>query len=164
MQIVVPAFYADDTHVLLLDLVVDGPGPVADVTAKYKDLLRLANGEASVRVALGRGRSERGPREREVLRNLLAHQLSVALRRAAREVRSDRAAAAATIRDARGRILAARRELGALASDRDLASQVDACRAFEAALTAGAPAPLLADTLRYASRRLLFGDPLEVVP
>lgn len=164
VQIVVPAFYADDTHVLLFDLVVDGPGPIADVTAKYKDLLRLSNGEATERVALGRGRAERGPREREVLRNLLAHQLSVALRRAAREVHTDRAAAAATIREARGRILAARRELGALASDRDLTTQLESCRAFEVALSAGAPAPLLADSLRYASRRLLFGDPLEVDP
>jgi len=164
VQIVVPAFYADDTHVLLFDLVVDGPGPVADVTAKYKDLLRLTNGEATERVALGRGSDERGPREREVLRNLLAHQLSVALRRAAREVRTDRAAATATLREARARILAARRELGALASDRDLAAQLESCRAFEAALSAGAPAPLLADSLRYASRRLLFGDPLEVDP
>ncbi len=164
VQIVVPAFYADDTHVLLFDLVVDGPGPVADVTAKYKDLLRLTNGESTERVALGRGPAERGPREREVLRNLLAHQLSVALRRAAREVPTDRAAAAATIREARARILAARRELGALASDRDLEAQLDSCRAFEAALSADTPAPLLADSLRYASRRLLFGDPLEVDP
>ncbi len=164
VQIVVPAFYADDTHVLLFDLVVDGPGPVADVTAKYKDLLRLANGEATERVVVGRGRAERGPRAREVLRNLLAHQLSVAMRRAAREVRTDRAAAAATIRSARARIITARRELNALASDRDLAAQVESCRAFEAALSSGAPASLLADSLRFASRRLLFGDPLEVDP
>jgi hypothetical protein len=39
IKIVIPAFYADDTHAILLDLVVPRPGPVLEVSAKYKDLV-----------------------------------------------------------------------------------------------------------------------------
>ena len=38
IQIVMPAFYAGDAHAVLLDLVVPGPGPVADVSLQMKDL------------------------------------------------------------------------------------------------------------------------------
>ena len=37
VQIVIPSFYAGDSHVLLLDVVADGPGLCADVTARFKD-------------------------------------------------------------------------------------------------------------------------------
>jgi hypothetical protein len=42
MQIVIPSFFTGDSHVILLDVVVAGPGPVADVTLRYKDLVSCA--------------------------------------------------------------------------------------------------------------------------
>ena len=46
IQMVIPSFYADDAHVVLLDVVAPGPGPVADVTVRYKDLVHMKNGVA----------------------------------------------------------------------------------------------------------------------
>lgn len=161
IQIIIPAFYADDTHTILLDLVVEGPGAVADVSIRYKDLLRLDNGESSERLVLSRGRAERGPRQRDVLRSWLAHELSVSLRRAAMQVSSSRPAALAELQRARARLEIARTSLRAPATDRELVHQTELCQRFEAALNAGAAPAVLADSLRFASRRLVFGDPLS---
>ncbi|NRB38558.1 MAG: hypothetical protein HRU20_08840 [Pseudomonadales bacterium] len=43
IQIIIPGFMANNDHVILLDLLVDGAGPIADVTVRYKDLLQLKN-------------------------------------------------------------------------------------------------------------------------
>ncbi|MFK8000046.1 MAG: hypothetical protein AB8H86_10630 [Polyangiales bacterium] len=161
IQIVIPAFYADDTHTILLDLVVEGPGAVADVSVRYKDLLRLDNGESNERLVLPRGRAERGPRQRDVLRSWLAYELSVSLRRAAAQLSSSRPAALVELRRARERLESARASVGALASDRRLGQQSELCQRFESALNAGAAPGVMADSLRIASRRLVFGDPLS---
>jgi len=61
IQIVIPAFYAGDAHSILLDVVADGPGPVADVTARYKDLIRLENAVSRASLALPRSDAAAGP-------------------------------------------------------------------------------------------------------
>ncbi len=38
IQIVIPSFYAGDAHTILLDVVAARPGPIAEVTVRYKDL------------------------------------------------------------------------------------------------------------------------------
>ncbi|MGE3636769.1 MAG: hypothetical protein AB7P00_43100, partial [Sandaracinaceae bacterium] len=78
IQIVVPAFYADDAHRILLDVVVPGPGPVADVQVRFKDLLRLGNATLTDRVELARGAAGRGPSERRVLSAWLGHETASA--------------------------------------------------------------------------------------
>lgn len=82
IQIVIPQFYAADEHVILLDLIAAGPGPIADVTLRYKDLLLLRNGVASAALALGRDTRPAGPLERNVVKNHLAVLLARAARRA----------------------------------------------------------------------------------
>ncbi|MBW2704410.1 MAG: VWA domain-containing protein, partial [Deltaproteobacteria bacterium] len=52
IQIVIPAYYAGDDHVVLLDVMVPGPGKVADVRLRYKDLVRLRNSVASASLDL----------------------------------------------------------------------------------------------------------------
>jgi hypothetical protein len=163
IQIVMPAFYADDEHAMLLDLVVPGPGPVADVSLRFKDLARSENGTASARLTLGRGAARRGPAERAVLARLLAHDLARSLRRAAVALdRSDVAGARAQLTQARLLVEGARSGVPELTSDAALTRDLTLCARFEAALVPGiSPAPM-ADSLRYASRRRLHGEPIAL--
>ena len=82
IQIVIPNFYAGDEHVVVLDVVASGPGPIADVTVRYKDLAFLRNGVARARLALGRQQKVAGPLEYNVLKNFLAQRLSEVLEEA----------------------------------------------------------------------------------
>lgn len=83
IQIVIPAFYAGDAHVILLDLVAPGSGPIADVTARYKDLVFLKNGVARSNLSLGRDSRVAGPLELNVLKNYLASRLASVLDKSA---------------------------------------------------------------------------------
>ena len=97
IQIVIPGYYAGDAHVILLDVVVPGPGPVADVTVRYKDLVYLRNSTARAQLSLARGADRRGPLEIGVLKNLLSYRTSLALRRAGALVPGGSAGAAAAL-------------------------------------------------------------------
>ena len=79
IQIVIPSFQARDAHVILLDVVAPGPGPIADVAIRYKDLLFLRNGVARASLTLSRDTAVQGPLERNVVANLLAFRVSRAL-------------------------------------------------------------------------------------
>lgn len=81
IQIVIPNFFAGDSHVVLLDLVAEGPGPIADVQVRYKDVVRLDNGVAEAALALDGGAATASPLERSVLKNLMAWQLAGEIRR-----------------------------------------------------------------------------------
>src|SRR6185369_9784668 len=82
IQMVIPAFYAGDTHGVMLDLITDNPGALADVSVRYKDLMHLRNATAEARWVLDRGTDENRPAQRAVTVNRLAYQLSLALRQA----------------------------------------------------------------------------------
>jgi hypothetical protein len=56
IQIVIPNFYAGDSHTILLDVVAQNPGPLADVTLRYKDVVYLRNGVARANLTLERRR------------------------------------------------------------------------------------------------------------
>ena len=79
IQIVIPNFYAGDEHAIVLDVVAAGPGAIADVTVRYKDLAFLRNGVARARLALERQQRIPGPLESNVLKNFLAQRLSEVL-------------------------------------------------------------------------------------
>lgn len=83
IQIVIPAFFAGDDHVILLDVVVPGPGPVADVRARYKDLVNLKNAVAQASLVLAAGERPLDPLSLNVQKNLLAFHLAQELRKAA---------------------------------------------------------------------------------
>jgi hypothetical protein len=82
VQIVIPSFYAGDSHVVLLDVVAEGPGPIADVSVRYKDLVQLRNGTARESLWLPNLELARGALQRNVLKNLVAYELASRLRSA----------------------------------------------------------------------------------
>jgi hypothetical protein len=82
IQIVIPSFYADDAHVILLDVVAPRVGSIADVTVRYKDLVTLRNGVARANLSIGSDRRVAGPLELNVLKNLVARTVSGAIRQA----------------------------------------------------------------------------------
>jgi len=156
IQIVIPVFYAEDDHVILLDLVVPGPGPVADVRVRYKDLLRLRNGSADGSLALRRGRESAGPLELNVLENVVAHEVARGLSDTSRRLeRGDLAAAAARIEEVRALLGGVRQEIPELARNAEIGADLELASRYAAALSraAGADTTTLVDSLRYAARR-----------
>ncbi|MDH3376799.1 MAG: hypothetical protein OEQ39_07520, partial [Gammaproteobacteria bacterium] len=78
IQVVIPTFYAGDTHVILLDVLAEHPGAVADVTVRFKDLIHLRNNVARATLSVALGDRSVGPLQRNVLKNLLAWKVSSA--------------------------------------------------------------------------------------
>jgi TonB family protein len=98
IQIVIPAFYAGDAHSILLDLVAEGPGPVVEVTARYKDLVQLENTVARASLALPRSDAGAGRLETSVLEDYLEYRVSSGLRAAAEALeRGDVSAASSAL-------------------------------------------------------------------
>jgi hypothetical protein len=86
IQMVIPNFFAGDSHVVLLDVVAERAGPVADVTVRYKDVVNLNNGVAQASLALDDTPRDAGPLERNVLKNLVAIEFAKQTRQASREL------------------------------------------------------------------------------
>ncbi len=84
IQIFIPAFYAENEHVILLDVVAPGPGAIADVRVRYKDMVYLKNASSAASLSLERSEAPAGKLERNVLKNFLALKLSSTLEDAAR--------------------------------------------------------------------------------
>ena len=87
IQIVIPSYFAGDTHVILLDVLVNNPGPVAEVSAKYKDLIYLRNATSQKNLHLNSGQNDLGPLELNVMKNVLAHHLSQTVNQASQAIR-----------------------------------------------------------------------------
>ncbi|MCP3977865.1 MAG: hypothetical protein GY716_00850 [bacterium] len=158
IQIVIPSFYAGDSHVILLDVVAPGPGPVADVTVRYKDLAHLKNGVARDSLGLADESRAAGPLERNVLLNLLALDLAQALEDAGSAAAAGRADAALTRLAEFSELL---RELRAqvpdLAQNVELAADIALLDDYRSVLSSEAASrpellALLSDSLRYAGR------------
>jgi TonB family protein len=169
IQIVIPSFYAGDAHAILLDVVAPGPGPVADVTVRYKDLVRLRNGVARASLALAAGDRPPGPLERNVLKNELSLRASRALDEAGRALGAGDAARAAARLDSLAALLEGLPlELPALDGDPDLERDLAMLAEYRALLAGGiaaepGPREFLADSLRYAARRKLLPPPPETL-
>ncbi|MCA9559953.1 MAG: hypothetical protein KC583_15505, partial [Myxococcales bacterium] len=137
IQTVIPYFYGGDAHVILLELWVESPGAVADVTLKYKDMVSLTNATARDSVALTRLPREDTPLQHIVRRNVRGFRLAEALEGAAALVeRGQRPPAFALLERARAQLPAA---------DRRLLDAFDRAR--------GLPDHRLAAALRMASAR-----------
>ncbi len=79
LQTVIPYFFGDDSHVILVELWVERPGAVADITLRYKDLVNLDNATARVSVSLDAAPRRPSPAQREVRRNVRAMRLALSL-------------------------------------------------------------------------------------
>jgi hypothetical protein len=148
IQIIIPSFYAGDAHTILLDVVAPGPGPIAEVTVRYKDLAALENTVTKAILALPGTMATEGPLERNVLKNYLALYLSRELEGAADLLDHG---------DQRGAL--ARIELlrslwaGLPVSDREMARDIAMLTEYVTALKSSTTPSLvayLADSLRYA--------------
>lgn len=94
IQIVIPAFYSGDAHVILLDVVAPGPGAVGEVSAQYKDLVFMKNGVSRADLSVAKGTQEPGLLEINVVKNFLAHRLSTLLQTAGRSLSAGKQAEA----------------------------------------------------------------------
>ncbi len=88
IQMVIPSFFAGDTHVVLLDVLVNHSGsrqavPVVEVNAKYKDLIYLRNASSSKTLDLAMGSNQLSPLELNVMKNVLAHRFATTMKQAA---------------------------------------------------------------------------------
>ncbi|HLE71897.1 MAG TPA: TonB family protein [Vicinamibacteria bacterium] len=136
IQIVIPAFYAGDAHSILLDVVAEGPGPIAEVTARYKDLVQLENTVSRASLALARSDAASGPLEIGVENDYRELRVAHALQAASEAMdRGDEASAAQTLQKAT-----------AIALQRDR-SMLEEYLRFLPQL----PASYLRDSLLYAS-------------
>ncbi len=155
IQVVIPSIFSGDSVTVLLDVVTDRPGAIADVSLRYKDLVFLRNGSLQGHLELPGGQSSRGPAELAVLKNLLSYHFVEAIEQAAEALGREQAAEAITVLSAmRATIEQARRDLPAWANDPDLIRDLQVLDRYLAALaspSAGAHHPFLADSLRYAA-------------
>ena len=127
IQIVIPNFHAGDSHVILLDVLVEGPGPVADVTLRYKDLVHLKNGVARGELRLPAGERAPGPLQRNVLKNRVAFELAQAARTASGYLaHDDTARAIRTLQSMHELLIGLRETVGGWSSDRELLADADA--------------------------------------
>ncbi len=155
IQIVIPAYYAGDAHVVLLDVVVPGPGPVADVRVRFKDLVYLENGVGTATLNLPRGREVQGPIQLAVQRRYLGHQVSRALRAAGEAIAAGDMTTAATTLESTTRLLAGMRVLlPGLASDQGLLADLRMLGEYQGLLprlASDVQRDHIADSLRFAS-------------
>jgi len=160
LQIIIPTFHVGDSHTILLDVVTPGPGPLADVTVRYKDLVFLRNGVARATTSLNRGEDLVGPLQANVLKNLLAHRLSETLERSARQLsRKQSAAALRTLVEARALLVGLHADVRELATDADLKSDLSMLQEYVDVLDADA------ETDRaYWSRSLRYAGLLKILP
>ncbi|MBK9658231.1 MAG: hypothetical protein IPO66_23655 [Rhodanobacteraceae bacterium] len=154
IQMVIPAYYAGDAHVVLLDVVADRPGAIADVTVRYKDLVFLRNGVAQANLSMGSLPDAAGPLERNVLKNLLAMRLSAAILRAGEYLEQGAVDAAdALLADNLQQLEHARRSTQGWENDVEIKNDIAMINEYRSALRANADAierERVADSLRYA--------------
>ena len=161
IQIVIPSFQAGDSHTILLDVVASGPGPLADVTLRYKDVVNLSNGVARANLTLGSGQSAAGAGELNVMKNLVAWEFARRARQAGRSLgQGDTQGAALQLASLRDLVLSLRQEVAAWQNDPDLAADaalLDSYLTVLARPAASVPAQrqFLADSLRFAAFRKL---------
>jgi hypothetical protein len=155
IQIVIPSIYSGDSVTVLLDLVVERPGAIADVSLRYKDLVFLRNGSLQGHLELPGGESAPGPAQYAVMKNILSRHFSDAAERAAGALgRNDPAGALAELKAMQRRLERARREQPAWRDDPELVRDLRVLAHFIRAL--GLPPAAdhqsgLADSLKYAA-------------
>jgi hypothetical protein len=162
VRILVPSFYAGDSHTIVLDLLVSRPGPVADVDVRFKDLVRLGNGTASSALTLEAGTAPRGPHELRVVASYVGHAVAGALESAADAIeRGDLGAARAQLSDAQALVVQARDAVPGLASVRSTTTDQDLLTRFLAAVDSATDPQLVASSLHYAAARRIVIPQLQ---
>ena len=97
IQTVIPYFLGGDSHIMLIELWVDGPGHIADVELRYKDLVTLANATARASVALPRYGRRDGAAEKQVQQAVRSAEVAQVLQEANFRLQRGQTVEAATI-------------------------------------------------------------------
>jgi hypothetical protein len=156
IQIVIPTFHSGDSHSVVLDVAVPGPGPIADVTVRYKDLVFLRNGVARANLTLGRDSASPGPLERNVVKSYLAIRLSDTLKQAGQALLAGQdARAVSLVQDFRELLAGFCSEVPGYQNDADLATDLAMLDEFLSVLGTGVlaqsePRRTLADSLQLS--------------
>jgi len=140
IQTVIPVFYGGDSHIVVLELWADGPGPVADVTLRYKDMVNLDNRAARTSVSLRASSRVASDVERTVVNNRSAFQAGDQLKEAAAAVRAHDYGTA--LRLLGSSPLSASRRYGAIVED---------------VMNGELSAELVSESLELAARRVVGG-------
>ncbi|MBF0152747.1 MAG: hypothetical protein HQL64_03280 [Magnetococcales bacterium] len=111
LRMVIPSFHAGAGHVILLDLVVPGAGPVVDVTVRYKDVVFMKNNVFRQTLPLANHREAPGPLEHNVIKNALAFRFALMLQQAGEKLAANQVTEAVTILEEGQRLLASLRLL-----------------------------------------------------
>ncbi len=86
IQTVIPFFYGGDAHVIAVELWVEKPGPVAEISLKYKDMVALQNATAQAGARIGGVAKPTTQAEIAVRRNVRGFLVAEALDEAGRMV------------------------------------------------------------------------------
>lgn len=125
VQIIIPTFYSGDAHTILFDVVANGPGPIADVRVRYKDLIQLKNSVSRSRLTLWSEGRKVGPLELNVTKNYLAKELSKDLAKAAKALSVNNAALAVDLlRRQKELLLGLSKEISFFSHDRNIISDI----------------------------------------
>ena len=163
IQIVIPSFYAGDAHIILLDLVVPGAGPVADVQLRYKDLVFLRNGTTVGSFALEQNEKDAGPLEQNVLKNLLALRFGTTLEQAGEAVaHGGEAAAVRAIKSYQNLLSAFRLRFSTFGRDTDIDNDLQMLGDYLAALESHPIHPTA--QREYLAGSLQLAGKLKVLP
>jgi len=156
IQVVIPAFYAGDEHVLLLEVVAAGPGPLAEVRVRAKDLVSLENAVLTQRIDLSAGERPLDRRCLAVRKNALAFRLADDLSAAGERLAAgDGPGARARLALAQARAARFTSEHPALAGDPELVRDVGLLLAYGRALDGQAQAQASAPAGEELARSLL---------
>lgn len=159
IQIVIPHFYAGDSHAILLDVVAQGSGPIAEATVRYKDLITLGNGVAHAQLSLSDGADVSGPLQRNVLKNRLAQELSNAAARASQQLaRGQHQHALAILHQSQALLQGMRQTITGWAEDNELLHDEQLLADYTSLLRRPNTNQqhYLADALRYVAYRKLI--------
>jgi len=158
IQIVIPSFLAEDTHSILLDVIVPGGGPVVDVQARYKDVVFLRNGVARAHLALDRRARAPGQTERVVMKQYIGWLIASELDQAADTLsRGDRTEALSALRGLHTVLTGLPAWIPELQADTELQADIEIIRRLlshtEGVSTGYDQQQALADALRLAGLR-----------
>jgi hypothetical protein len=163
IQIVIPSFYAGDSHAILLDVVAREAGPIAEATLRYKDLIYQRNGVARANLELGAEAKTAGPLERNVVKNVLTVRMSSALKDAGRALEDGRVDGAARILDdQRDRTIQLRASEAAFQGDAELKVDLDLLDEYLSLLHGGAVG--LEGPRRYLATSLQLSGYFKTLP
>jgi len=162
IQIVIPQFHAAAEHVIVLDVLAPGAGPVADVRLRYKDLVYARNNSASAQLSLANGVQPLGPLERNVIKNELSLRLTQTLQSAAKHItQQQHQTALAALTQMQQLLQELRQSFPAWRNDAELLADEQLLADYARAINSRTETTGLSASLRYAAYRRLLGETLS---